>query len=72
MIFYLNDANHVFKDITQLLQSLYLCLSDDHENVLMIQMVTRKTNKYREYQFKILKVYGFNIPIKLNVIGFIN
>lgn len=70
---YLNDAKHWNKDImyTQLLQSMYLCISDDHKTVVMIRIVTRKTDKNRGYQFKILKVYPFIILIRLNVIGFI-
>lgn len=61
---------HLDKDImlTQLLQSMYLCISDDHKTVVMIRMVTRKTNKYEDINSKF---YHFTILIKLNVIGFI-
>lgn len=58
--FYLNDTNHVDKDMLLTQHLVCICISDDHENVLMIRMVTRKTNTYMGYPFKYLKSLSFH------------
>lgn len=66
--FYLNDTNHVDKDMLLTQHLVCIFISDDHENVLMIRMVTRKTNKYMGYPFKNLKSLSFHFlnQIKCN------
>lgn len=65
---YLNDTNHVDKDMLLTQHLVCICISDDHENVLMIRMVTRKTNTYMGYPFKNLKSLSFHFlnQIKCN------
>lgn len=66
--FFLNDTNHVDKDMLLTQHLVCICISDDHENVLMIRMVTRKTNTYMGYPFKNLKSLSFHFlnQIKCN------